>query len=133
MIQAHALAVVPVVHRRDQRCFDVADYALREAICSIRGACEAHRVDHGRGRHVVGAVSARFWLWLRRVAVAIRLQDMNVVCAPDGQRTSQPLGSEHLGPLIERSIGRSSRARAAFLLAKVGGTRSDITLGPELC
>ena len=36
------------------------------------------------------------------VAVAVHLQDMNVVCEPVQQRPSQALGTEHLGPLIER-------------------------------
>ena len=73
--------------------------ALREA--KQRGRCLwAHRVNHGLGCQVFG-VSAVFAL-VETVAVAVHLQDMNVVCEPVQQRPSQALGTEHLGPLIER-------------------------------
>ncbi len=43
-----------------------------------------------------------FLALVETVAVAVHLQDMNVVCEPVQQRPSQALGTEHLGPLIER-------------------------------
>ena len=47
-----------------------------------------------------------FLALLETVAVAVHLQDMNVVCEPVQQRPSQALGTEHLGPLIERARRR---------------------------
>ena len=43
-----------------------------------------------------------FLALVETVAVAVHLQDMNVVCEPVQQRPGQALGTEHLGPLIER-------------------------------
>ena len=43
-----------------------------------------------------------FLALVETAAVAVHLQDMNVVCEPVQQRPSQALGTEHLGPLIER-------------------------------
>ena len=43
-----------------------------------------------------------FLALVETVAVAVHLQDMNVVCEPVRQRPGQALGTEHPGPLIER-------------------------------
>ena len=39
------------------------------------------------------------------VAVAVHLQDVDVVGEPVQQRAGEALRTEHLGPLIERQVG----------------------------
>ena len=38
------------------------------------------------------------------VAVAIHLQDMDVMSEPVEQRTGEPLGTEHAGPFVEWQV-----------------------------
>ena len=42
---------------------------------------------------------------LETVAVAVHLQDVNVVGEPVKQSAGEPLGVEHLGPLVEGQVG----------------------------
>ena len=39
------------------------------------------------------------------IAVAVHLDDVNVVSEPVQQSAGQPLGAEHLGPLVEGQVG----------------------------
>ena len=47
------------------------------------------------------------------IAVAVHLDDVNAVSEPVQQSTRQPLGTEHLGPLVEWQV-RCHEARASF-------------------
>ena len=38
------------------------------------------------------------------VAVAVHLQDMDVVGEPVEECTGEPLGTEHAGPFVERQV-----------------------------
>ena len=42
---------------------------------------------------------------LEAVAVAVHLQDVNVVGEPVKQSAGEPLGAEHVGPLVEGQVG----------------------------
>ena len=42
---------------------------------------------------------------LETVAVAVHLQDVNVVGEPVKQSAGEPLGAEHVGPLVEGQVG----------------------------
>ena len=47
------------------------------------------------------------------IAVAVHLDDVDVVCEPVQQSAGQPLRAEHLGPLVERQVGgHEDRARS---------------------
>ena len=52
------------------------------------------------------------------VAVAVHLQDMDVVGQPVEQRTSQPLGGEHAGPLVKRQVGGDDGRAGLVALAE---------------
>ena len=61
-----------------------------------------------------------FLALVETVAVAVHLQDMNVVCEPVQQRPSQALGTEHLGPLIEELLSKVDGAVKSRFLMRVG-------------
>ena len=42
---------------------------------------------------------------LETVALAVHLQDVNVVGEPVKQSAGEPLGAEHVGPLVEGQVG----------------------------
>ena len=57
----------------------------------------------------VAPLSLREWVpWvfaIETVAVAVHLQDVNVVGEPVKQSAGEPLGAEHVGPLVEGQVG----------------------------
>ena len=69
----------------------------------------------GRLRHGWVAGLALLAL-LEAIAVAVHLEDVDVVGEPVEQGARQPLGAEHAGPFVERQIAGDdggSRARSA--------------------
>jgi len=57
-----------------------------------------------------------FFALLKPIAVAVHLQDMNVVGQPVEQGAGQPLGGEHAGPLVERQVGDDESGAALVAL-----------------
>ncbi len=51
---------------------------------------------------------------LKLVAFAVHLEDVDVVCEAVEERAGEPLRAEHLGPLVERQVGRD-QGRAALI------------------
>src|SRR5258705_5283559 len=72
---------------------------------------------------VVGQLSC-LWLALASlalfepIAVAVHFEDVDVVGQPVEQRTGQPLGPEHAGPLVERQIAGDEGGAALVALAE---------------
>src|SRR5882757_4552041 len=72
---------------------------------------------------VVGQLSC-LWLALaspalfRPIAVAVHFEDVDVVGQSVEQRTGQPLGPEHAGPLVERQIAGDDGGAALVALAE---------------
>ena len=52
------------------------------------------------------------------VAVAVHLQDMDVVGEPVQQRAGEAFRTEHLGPLIERQVGGDQDGAALVALSR---------------
>ena len=52
------------------------------------------------------------------VAVAVHLEDVDVVAEPIEQRAGEPLGHEHDGPLIERPIDGDDGGASLVALAE---------------
>src|ERR1700746_1361456 len=74
----------------------------------------------------LGLVVARFSaVWLARaslalfepIAVAVQFEDVDVVGQSVEQRTGQPLGPEHAGPLVEWQIASGDGGAALIALA----------------
>ena len=55
---------------------------------------------------------------LESVAVAVHLQDMDVVGEPVQQRAGEAFRSEHLGPLVERQVGGDQDGAPLVALAE---------------
>ena len=72
---------------------------------------------------VVGQLSCS-WLALapltlfEPIAVAVHFEDVDVVGQSVEQRTGQPLGPEHAGPLVERQIAGDDGGAALVALAE---------------
>ena len=52
------------------------------------------------------------------IAAAVHFEDVDVVCQPIEQRTGQPLGPKHAGPLVERQIAGDEGGAALVALAE---------------
>ena len=92
------LRVVPVVHRRAPRCF-----VERFSVTRSEGAWEAPVGPPGQPwprRSGFWGVPL-FLALLQAVAVAVHLEDMNVVGETVEQGPGQALGAEHFRPLVE--------------------------------
>src|ERR1700751_6272250 len=81
----------------------------------------------GRILSSLGLVVARFggwWLALASlalfepIAVAVQFEDVDVVGQSVEQRTGQPLGPEHAGPLVEWQIAGDNGGAALVALAE---------------
>ena len=55
---------------------------------------------------------------LETVAVAVHLQDVNVVGEPVKQSAGEPLGAEHVGPLVEGQVGGDQDGAPLVALAE---------------
>ena len=69
---------------------------------------------------------------LETVAVAVHLQDVNVVGEPVKQSAGEPLGAEHVGPLVEGQVGGDQDGAPFVALAedleeefRAGGGQGD--------
>src|SRR3954452_22951892 len=78
------------------------------------------RSEH-RGRltasRVLGLALALLALF-EAIAVAVHFEDVDVVGQSVEQRTGQPLGPEHAGPLVERQIAGDDGGAALVALAE---------------
>src|SRR6516164_5695176 len=52
------------------------------------------------------------------IAIAVHLEDVDVVCQPIEQRAGQPLGPEPAGPLVKRQIAGDEGGAALVTLAE---------------
>ena len=81
------------IRRRRRRAASMmASRAGRSGFCSV--------VRWSFGVGLPGAAFALF----EAVAVAVHLEDVDVVGQAVEERTGQPLGGEHAGPLVERQV-----------------------------
>ena len=67
---------------------------------------------------VVGDASRSTLALFEPVAVAVHLEDVDVVGEPVEQRAGQPLGGEHAGPLVERQVAGDDGGAALVALAE---------------
>ena len=67
---------------------------------------------------------------VQAVAVAVHLQDVDMVSKPIQQRPGQALGTEHLCPFIERKIGCHQGGAAFIALAEHLEQQLGAGLGP---
>src|ERR1700759_4670614 len=54
----------------------------------------------------------------KAIAVAVHLEDVDVMCQPVEQRAGQPLGAEHASPFVKRQIGSDDSGAALVALAE---------------
>ena len=115
VLQSGAYADSPIFHQpydttRQDRCVfwrSQLDCQRRSKSTPLAGVKKHHLMRFSPPGQPWAGLSG-FWGFppflalVETVAVAVHLQDMNVVCEPVQQRPSQALGTEHLGPLIER-------------------------------
>mgnify|MGYP001078667888 CR=1 FL=1 len=66
----------------------------------------------GQARRGVGSAGGRLSMpaaLIEPEALAVHLQDVDVVRQPVEQRARQPLGAEHLGPFVERQVSTAEQ------------------------
>src|SRR3954463_2123648 len=91
------------------------------------GLIDCPSMKIGREQSSLGLVVAQLsCLWLalaslalfEPIAVAVHFEDVDVVGQPVEERTGQPLGSEHAGPLVEWQIAGDNGGTALVPLAE---------------
>ena len=65
------------------------------------------------------------------IAVAVQLQDVDVMGRPVEQRASQPFGAEDLGPFVEGQIRGHERRRLLVAALVHGATRQGWSKGSD--
>ena len=81
----------------------------------VHGQCPAAGSDRGKGEQFWYELGVFWVVWrlgsgvlpaaLEAVAVAVHLQDVNVVGESVQQRPGEPFGAEHVGPLVKGEVG----------------------------